>query len=263
MRDNAVSTCTRRAARWIAAATLALGSASALAGAGGFEELTDDAAPLFTVCNPSGAAGVPTCRVASLPGQPNFALVAARSQPLVINEVTVGTLQERIWRRPLTNLFILGVRVQLNQEVWDETGRAFSFNDLLRQVRSDREVSVAYLQANPGARALRRAGRSAGGLNEIAQGERNNAWVDFRVDADASKGSPWSPWLLTRTRAPEGLSLQDFALRLLNSRNVDVDQNSLYARGYQPVCSDEEVCGPPDEDDEEEAAAADPTATAD
>lgn len=233
------------------ALTLALGSIGlAWAGAACYEALSSSGPNAMEACNPTNSSSVDKCRVTSLPGESNFNLVASRSQPVIINGITVGTQQERVYRRPGTNLYIFGVRLQMNADQWDETGAAFNVNDVFRQVRTDKDVEVAYNVANAGARALKRAGRSFAGLNEEEQGERNNAWVDFRIDANAGEGSAWSPWLLTKTRAPEGYALQDFALRLLNSENEAVDQNSIYALGYQPVCTEEE-CAPEEEEEEE------------
>lgn len=230
-----------------------LGAAPAWATGGGYERLTSAGDNVVKICNPASAPGVLTCRVGSLPGESGFNLVAARSQPIVVNGVTVGTQFERVWRKPGTTEHIFGVRVVMNAEQWDETGAAFNVNDVFRQVRNNNRVAIAYSTAGTGAnKALQSAGRTFAGLNEEDEGERNNAWVDFRVDVNAAEGNANSPWLLTRTRAPEGYALQDFALRLLNSENPDVDQNSIYALGYQPVCT-KERCEPVEEEEEEVA----------
>lgn len=240
-----------------------MGMGLALAGAGaaqaaGFETLSANGANVLKTCNPTSSSGVTLCKVTSLPGESGFDLVASRSAPIIINGVSVGTQLEKVWRHCTDKkLFIFGVRVQMNANQWDETGAAFNVNDVLRQVRTDKAVEVAYFAGSPAAtKLLKAAGRTFAGLNEYdtAKPPRNNAWVDFRIDANAAEASgpssPNSPWLLTKTRAPEGYSLQDFALRLLNSENEDVDQNSIYALGYQPVCTSED-CAPEEEDDDD------------
>lgn len=234
---------------------LALGAWGA-AQAAGFETLSASGVNVLKTCNPTSASGVTACKVTSLPGETGFNQVASRTQPIIINGVTVGTQSERVWRHCTdTKLYIFGVRVQMNANQWDETGAAFNVNDVLRQVRTDKAVDVAYFAGSPAAtKLLKVAGRTFAGLNEYdtAKPPRNNAWVDFRIDANAAEASgpssPYSPWLLTKTRAPEGYSVQDFALRLLNSENESVDQNSIYAAGYQPVCTSA-ACGPEEDDD--------------
>lgn len=241
-----------------------MGMGLALAGAGaaqaaGFETLSASGANVLKTCNPTNSSGVTTCKVTSLPGESGFDLVASRSAPIIINGVSVGTQLEKVWRHCTDKkLFIFGVRVQMNANQWDETGAAFNVNDVLRQVRTDKGVEVAYFAGSPAAtKLLKAAGRTFSGLNEYdtAKPPRNNAWVDFRIDANAAEASgpssPNSPWLLTKTRAPEGYSLQDFALRLLNSENEDVDQNSIYALGYQPVCTSD-ACAPEEEEEDDD-----------
>lgn len=245
---------TRRTA---AAFTLTLAATAwALPVRAGYVTLSQSGTNVLKTCNPSNSASNSACRVTSLPGESGYQLVASRSAPIIINGVTVGTQYEKVWRHCTdTTAYIFGTRVQMNAEVWDGTGLAFNVNDLLRQVRSDQSVAVAYYAGSPAAtKLLSYAGRTSAGLNEYdtAQPPRENGWVDFRVDANAAdpdgQSSPYSPWLLVKTRAPEGYALQSFALRLLNSDVEEGgDANSIYAAGYQPVCTSTE-CAPGEED---------------
>lgn len=222
----------------------------------GYVTLSENGNNVLKTCNPSNSASSSACRVTSLPGEAGYQLVASRSAPIIINGVTVGTQSEKVWRHCTdTTAFIFGVRLQMNAEVWDGSGLAFNVNDLLRQVRADESVAVAYYAGSPAAsKLLGYAGRTNTGLNEYdtAQPPRENAWVDFRIDANAAdpdgQSSPYSPWLLVKTRAPEGYALQSFALRLLNSDVEEGgDANSIYAAGYQPVCTSTE-CAPGEDD---------------
>jgi hypothetical protein len=229
---------------------LSLG-ASGMASAAGFEVLTATGGKVMKSCNPGNSNSSSECRVTSLPGESGYNLVASRSAPIVINDVVVGTQFEKVWRHCTDrSLYIFGARVQMNANVWDDTGAAFNVNDLLRQTRTDSPVAVAYNVGSPAStKQLQYAGRTATGLYEYdtAQPARDNAWVAFRIDANAAESSgassPNSPWLLTKTRAPEGFEVQDFALRLLNSENEAVDQNSIYSAGYQPICTSD-ACAP-------------------
>ena len=241
-----------------AVAGLGLSMAGPAAGATGYVSLSSSGSNVLKTCNPTSASGVTTCKVTSLPGESGYNLVASRSAPIIINGVTVGTQYEKAWRHCSdTTLYIFGVRVQMNANAWDGSGAAFNVNDLMRQTRTDQSVSVAYFEGSPAAtKLLQYAGRTFAGLNEYddPQPERNNAWVDFRIDANAAEASgpssPNSPWLLTKTRAPQGYSLKSFAMRLLNS-DVDEngDPNSIYASAYQPTCTSSS-CAPADGDDD-------------
>ena len=243
--------------RAAAAFTLTLAATAwALPVRAGYVTLSQSGTNVLKTCNPSNSASNSACRVTSLPGESGYQLVASRSAPIIINGVTVGTQYEKVWRHCTdTTAYIFGTRVQMNAEVWDGTGLAFNVNDLLRQVRSDQSVAVAYYAGSPVAtKLLSYAGRTSTGLNEYdtAQPPCENGWVDFRIDANAAdpdgQSSPYSPWLLVKTRAPEGYALQSFALRLLNSDVEEGgDANSIYAAGYQPVCTSTE-CVPGEED---------------
>jgi len=223
--------------------------------AAGFERLSRTGDEVLTYCNPTDSGLNHACRVTSLPGEPGYLLVAARSAPLIYNDVTIGTLYEKVWRKASRpRLYIFGMRVVMNAEQWDSSGAAFNVNDLFRQTLPNRRVSIAYYQAGA-TKALRHAGRTVQGLNEFEgyEPERDNTWVDFRVDVNAADpdgvSSAQSPWLLTKTRAPSGFVLNALGLRVLNSDVADVfDSVDFFTAGYQP----DGVPPPEDDDDEEE-----------
>ena len=187
-----------------------------------------------------------------------YTLVASRSAPIVINDITVGTLQEKVWRKQSdAKRYIFGMRVQLNAEQWDASGRSFNINDLFRRALEKRAAAVAYFP-DGASKALQQAGRTAKGLNEYdtAQPPRNNTYVDFRVDVNAADpdgaSSASSPWLLLRTRARDGIELNPFAIRGLNSDGVDpTEAVEFFLGGYQPV-------GVPVGEEEEDEDDADP-----
>ncbi|WP_085316507.1 hypothetical protein [Derxia lacustris] len=226
-------------ARALLAGALALGLAGPALAA---PLLLPDSGPKVLLrCNPDNLPAEQRCRLDLTPEQLGFALVAARSTPIVKNEVTIGTLHDRVWRRG--DAYIFGARVQLNAEPWDLSGLAFNLNDLARQLLPDEPAAIAWRPAGPQARkALLAAGRTALGLNEYEgrQPERDNGWVDFRIDVNAAEpegdSSPSSPWLQLLTRAPAGFSVQPFAFRLLNS-DLDDPENQrteIFLSGYQP-----------------------------
>lgn len=255
MNQDRIKQAQRRRWRLGLAAAVLLGAA-AQAQAGGFERLSKLGEDVLKSCNPTNSPLSTKCRVTSLPGESGYVLVASRSAPILINEVVIGTQFERVWRKVSNpKIVILGVRLVMNAEQWDDSGKAFNVNDLIRQVRRNAGVEVAYFSSgSPTPKALQYAGRTNLGLNEYVeeQPERNNAWVDFRIDANAAElagpSRAASPWLLLKTRAPVGVALQDFAIRLLNSENPERDQNSIPAAGYQPICLSE-ACEPLDDDE--------------
>lgn len=257
------------------AALLALAGASSLAqaGEGGFARLSSEGDKVAIRCNPSHDPEQARCRVASLPGADGFKLVASRNRKIVKNGVVIGLLRDRAWQRA-DGMHIFGAQVQMNANPFDTTGLAFNVNDLFRQVLENRPVSIAYYQ-DTSKKALKKAGRTLQGLNEAPpsddddddddddldrrapalagdddddddddagphpQPTRDNAWVDFRIDANAAEprggSSADSPWVLVKTKAPRGFSVQPFAIRLLSSDAADSSLfTEIYLSGFKP-----------------------------
>jgi len=222
--------------------------------AAGFEELSQEGEAVLTSCNPDIVPSDTLCRVTSLPGEEDYDLVAARAAPLIYNEVTIGTLEENVWRnRAQPNLYIFGARVIMYANPYDASGAAFSVNDVFRQTTPESQVSVAY-SLNGATEPLRSAGRTVQGLNEFEeeQPERDNTWVDFRINVNAPEssgpGSPSSPWLLTKTEAPTGFDINVLGLRVLNSNfESSLDALEFFTAGYQP-----NGVPPPEDDDDDD-----------
>ncbi|MDT7838409.1 hypothetical protein [Aquabacterium sp. OR-4] len=254
------------AAQLLSALCLAGAGAAAQAATPGFVSLSADGEKVLTRCNPRHLAAQNRCRVSSLPGEAGYTLVASRSADIVKNDVVIGKLFDRVWKRA-DGMHIFGAQLQLNANAYDLNGLSFNANDLFRQVLEAQPVAVAYLQGTA-KKALKKAGRTLQGLHEVpppdedaeglasvdaaadavnepidfvgpAQPERHNGWVDFRIDANAAEtsgpSSAHSPWLLVKTRAPAGFSVQPFAIRLLSSDFPDSSQfTEIFLSGYQP-----------------------------
>lgn len=239
---------------WALAAAAAMSLPAAHAKEG-FVPLSERGKKVLVGCNPSNAASVTRCKVAELPGEPGYTLVASNSAPIVKNDVQVGTLHDSVWANDAGD-HIFGMQVELNAEPYDLSGLSFNVNDLFRRVLEDEPASVAY-QLGAATKALQKAGRTLQGLKEPDPEEddderaapqglfyrnqpiRNNEWVDFRIDANANEpsgtSSASSPWLLVKTRAPAGFALQPFAIRALSSDVADPSQIvEIYLPGYQP-----------------------------
>jgi hypothetical protein len=229
---------------------LAVGQAQAA----GFEKLSKLGPAVLTECNPTSSNANHQCKVTSLPGEPGYTLVASRSAPLIYNDIEIGTVYERVWRNDAKpKLYIFGTRLTMNANQWDSSGAAFNVNDVFRQTRPRKAVSVAYF-LDGAIKALHAAGRTVQGLNEYEEDEpaRDNTWVGFRIDANAADpdgtSSASSPWLLTKTRAPTGIELNALGLRVLNSDVADIfNAVDFYTASYQPVG----VPPPPDEEEGE------------
>lgn len=248
---------------------LACAAGSAAAAPPGFVALSSDGARVMTRCNPRHLAAQDRCRVNSLPGDSGYVLVASRTSDVVKNDVVVGKLLDRVWKRASDGSHVFGAQLQLNANAFDLTGLSFNANDLFRQVRADQAVAVAYYQGGA-KKALKKAGRTLQGLHEVPPADddedaagveavdasadagnepidfvgprqpvRDNGWVDFRIDANAAEprgvSSAQSPWVLLRTKAPAGYALQPFAIRLLSSDFPDASQfTEIYLSGYRP-----------------------------
>jgi hypothetical protein len=222
--------------------------------AAGFVKLSKTGETVLTACNPTHSGSNTQCKVTSLPGVAGYDLVASRSAPLIVNDVTIGTIYEKVWRNASKpKLYIFGTRVTVNAEQWDSSGASFNVNDLFRQTLPNKRVSIAYY-LDGATKALQKSGRTVQGLNEYEedQPERDNTWVDFRVDVNAADpdglSSAQSPWLLTRTRAPTGFALNALGLRVLNSDVEDIfNAVDFYASSYQP-----NGVPPPEDDDDDD-----------
>lgn len=234
------SRITKPAAKWAGAALLLAGACAAQAA--GYEPLGREG-PVLKACNPNGQPDKARCLAHGLPGVDDMDLVATASQPIVVNEVTVGQLTEQVWQsREDAHLYVFGLRVQLNSEAWDASGRSFNINDVMRRTLNKETVRVAY-DPDGAVKPLLRAGRTSKGLAEYEDGrhpKRDNTWLDFRVDVNAADpdgiNSPQSPWLLARMRAPQGIEQTPFAIRLLNTDGAEPGEGvELYLPGYQPV----------------------------
>lgn len=186
-------------------------------------------------------------------------LKSSRSAPITVNGVTVGTLYDRVWCLGTgttcnsTNTYTLGLRVQLNTNAWNPTGRSFEINDFFRAIRAAVAADIAYYRgsANPlpttppfpttqpapgtspetasSYKDLEVVSRTLQGLFEpsgslqYANKTTNNAWINFRADANKndpdvaipySYNSEWSPWLLVRQNCPSGYNATPQALKM-------------------------------------------------
>lgn len=223
----------------------------------GYVNLGKHGTDVLKECNPQNSSNVTRCKVTSLPGEDGYTLVGSRSTPIIKNDVTVGTLHDKVWRSDShPGRYVFGMRVVMNSEQWDPSGLAFNVNDLARRLRPHAPAFGAY-QLGQATKALIVVGRTSFGLNEYdgEQPPRDNSWVDFRVDTNAAdpdgNSSPSSPWVLVRTRAPSGYALQPFGIRLLNSDFTNISSSvEVFVPGYQPNGVPASEGGGDDDDDE-------------
>ena len=211
----------------------------------------------LTTCNPKINLDTPsetqdpsvtTCKVNGLPGSaslPGYILKSSRTANIVVNGVTVGTLYDRVWCLGTgttcngTNTYMLGLRARMNANAWNPSGLSFEINDFFRTIRSGASVDSGYFMGtvvggtNADTAAARKylefTGRTLKGLFEPSTSAQNNpvkvtnnAWIDFRADANIndpdsnppfSYSSEWSPWLLVRQNCPTGYNTTPQALK--------------------------------------------------
>jgi hypothetical protein len=255
----------------------ALGMASLQAQAEGFVTLSGSGSPVASICqgvqepDPEAGAGTTNCKIqGSLPTGTSCAAAtsfgAASSgvtgvwvlwrqantnaiKPKGNADVTVGNLEDRVWRRctavggTLTNDYIFGMRVSLNTTDWTEptddnlglTGAqgcdgqvagAFEVNDVSRTGFSAvTTVQTGYRQGtgDEGAWRSSRSNQSlaqllAAGGTALTDPTRDNNWVSYRTDV-----SPEDPdgisfntgsWLLTK------VTLSAEPVRVTNAINL-------------------------------------------
>ena len=142
--------------------------------------------------------------------------------------------------------------MRLNANAWNPTGSSFEINDFFRAIRAAASADVAYYRgsANPlptvapfpatqpvpgtspetasSYKDLEVVSRTLQGLFEpsgsaqYANKTTNNAWINFRADANKndpdvaipfSYNSEWSPWLVVRQVCPSGYNATPQALK--------------------------------------------------
>ena len=220
----------------LACALAALGTQNA--SAAGFLALSKTNQAVLQACNTTNSASDTTCRVNNLPGEDGYDLIASRSTPIVINDSTVGTLYEKVWRNGIdSKIYIFGTRMVLNKNAWDESGVAFRVSDAFRRSLPDSSVAVAYYQ-NGALTSLKLAGRTVQGAGEYSgsQPDRDNSWADARIDVDGAGNTAGqqSPWLLVKTKAGSGIATDPFGIRALNS-TAPAGLTEVLLTGYQPT----------------------------
>lgn len=231
----------------------------------------------LTFCNPKINLDTPqetqdpnvtTCKIDALPA--GYITKSSRTANIVVNSVTVGTLYDRVLclgsgsTCNATNTYILMMRARMNTNVWNPTGNSFEINDMFRTIRSGASVDIAYRMGtviggtNPDTAAARKflelSGRTLQGLFEPSTSAQyaptkvtNNAWIDFRADANKndpdanppfSYSSEWSPWLIVRQNCPSGYNATPQALKLRIWEGGEEGQTP------QPILTSAYICNP-------------------
>lgn len=161
-------------------------------------------------------------------------LKATRSAPIVVNSITIGTLYDRVYCTgtgstcDATNTYTLAIRINLNTNAWNPSGKSFEVNDIFRAIRAAVAADVAYYRGvvnplptsapaippfpastpNPGTdpntassyKDLEAVNRTIQGLFEPSGSAQyankvvNNAWMNFRVDVNKNDPDVAPPW---------------------------------------------------------------------
>lgn len=166
----------------------------------------------------------------AFPGQTgNWALVGARTGVAIsANGSQIGTLEERVWKQIGSTNHIFGTKVSLSDSFWTEpandnmglagtngcdsqAAQRYEVNDVFRTGFTGKTgLTVAFRESTttPAEEGLFLAGRTQQGLAILGSGGtgsavRDNAWVNFRTDAnfddpDATDAAN-TKWLYVRT----------------------------------------------------------------
>ena len=255
-----------------------------------FEPISDAGLPVLRQCTGipdpvTGIAPTPTqCEVAdtpipdtslngsangsAFPGQAGtWALVAAQTGVSIIaNGTTVGTLEDRVWKRVGTTEHIFGMRIVLNSNTWTEPAvnnmgipdfpidadgcnlqsvQFFEVNDMFRNGFTGKTgLTVAFRQSSlaPAEEGMFLSGRTAQGRALVAPGAaavRNNDFVNFRTDANfndpdvTTRGN--SKWMYVKTTSAKvAWSATASALRLEEGGEESQCKYRITLSGFKP-----------------------------
>jgi hypothetical protein len=148
----------------------------------------------------SSASG---CAVTRYNVPPNFVLLASRSNPIVVNSVNVGTLNDYVYRYTVTNQLVFGFRVLL-------VANNFEINDLYRKGNTGYTALAGWSRATNADLRMYAGVRTATPTFFPAQTEFFDAdTVKFQSDINSSEGNPCSGYFWLRSSAPNYKLLQD------------------------------------------------------
>lgn len=187
------------------------------------------------------SATLATGKFTGLPGSaamPGYVATPLRQSTVTLSTggVTVGTLYDRVYCTGSgstcdgTNTYVFATRAILNTNLTGN-GDTFEINDFFRAVPATATgVQAGYYMGRSGGAApndsqafkyLELSGRTNNGLGQTIT--RNQGFVNFRVDTNASDpdrcepysfNSANSPWLYARLRCPNGVSTAPGSLKL-------------------------------------------------
>ena len=199
-----------------------------------------------------GAGANNTCAVPSrTPPIAGYSQVANTVRNIRINNITIGTLTDRVWRTG-TNC-IYGARIHLDQVDYNPNqagNQYFEVNDLQRAGWTNRgPISIAYYFGAVADEVLFRAGLtqtavihqpgdSAQPLTSVAPISQN--WVDFTSDLNSfdpdESTKPDSAWMFVKsactTAAPTSLAS---AIRLRQTGQEGQPNLTITVNGYAPA----------------------------
>lgn len=157
------------------------------------------ALPPGATINPAASG----CGVTRFAVPPNFVLLESRSNPIIVNSVNVGTLNDYVYRYTITNELVFGFRVLLG-------GNSFEINDFYRKGNAGYTALAGWSRATNSDLRMYAAVRTATPTFFPAQTELFDAnTVKFQTDINSSEGNPCSGYFWLRSNAPNYKLLQD------------------------------------------------------
>jgi hypothetical protein len=202
---------------------------------------------IMTPCGDSGNGNstAVTCAAGSVStATSGYSLLTSTSQSIIAGSTNVGTLYDRVYGDGGGG-YIFGMRIDMNDEVWDSSGLTFEVNDMFRSgFSSAATVAGGYSKVDITGitdEYARSIGRSSKGLNETGVGSYDADWVRFETDVNVEDPDDTSPgtsaWYWVKITGASGWTTTEDAIRLWEGGEEDQTLYSIYLTGYTPTYS--------------------------
>jgi hypothetical protein len=237
----------------------------------GWVTVSDSGTLVLTTCNPKPFPMMPpgTCLIT---GQTllaalgtGYTLKSSASGTITANGHNVGTHYDRVYcigadgvcatSGEDADTYVLASRVHLLSGAWNgHSSESFEVNDTIRLIKSGVSADIAYWMgpdtggstsssdpdlALANMKWLEYSGKTQYGLHDVSEAVRDNNYIDFRQDANASDpdgvSSEWSAWLVVRQVCNSGIAASRglFNVKLWEGGEELQDHYTQWMPGYK------------------------------